>query len=59
MWVRGLKLMSTYVPVWNLSSHPIWVRGLKHFAQKLGTHRIKVAPHVGAWIETLARILHS
>ena len=37
-------------------SHPMWVRGLK-----LGCHldmrkQLLVAPHVGAWIETIIRL---
>ena len=33
-------------------SHPVWVRGLKHFPiAKSGKSRY-VAPRVGAWIET-------
>ena len=37
-------------------SHPTWVRGLKQStAARLTCHF--VAPHVGAWIETIASIL--
>ena len=36
-------------------SHPVWVRGLKHTTT--GTHHNvhKVAPCMGAWIETIAQ----
>ena len=37
-------------------SHPAWVRGLKHLHPNLGHVVVKVAPRVGAWIETLARV---
>ena len=57
MWVRGLKPQMEVGNIRFYQSHPMWVRGLKHFAQKLGTHQIKVAPHVGAWIETSIRLL--
>ena len=33
-------------------SHPLWVRGLKHKAMKQINNILKVAPLVGAWIET-------
>ena len=33
-------------------SHPLWVRGLKHFSLRLSGRRGLVAPFVGAWIET-------
>ena len=51
MWVRGLKLHFCGIGDEFLQSHPMWVRGLKHFRNFL---KIKhsVAPHVGAWIET-------
>ena len=31
----------------------MWVRGLKHYNNLLYYHHIKVAPYVGAWIETI------
>ena len=34
-------------------SHPTWVRGLKQFRDKYDLIASKVAPYVGAWIETL------
>ena len=33
-------------------SHPMWVRGLKHFDYQIKVWQIEVAPYVGAWIET-------
>ena len=36
------------------ASHPTWVRGLKRDAE-LYLKRARVAPYVGAWIETEAR----
>ena len=35
----------------NMRSHPTWVRGLKHYADKCRRYAA-VAPYVGAWIET-------
>ena len=52
MWVRGLKPFRPVRLYLLAVSHPMWVRGLKHavlFAQPI----LKVAPYVGAWIETL------
>ena len=52
MWVRGLKLLiKRGVRLANLS-HPMWVRGSKPFAYE-DTKKESVAPHVGAWIETV------
>ena len=52
MWVRGLKLPLLY-PLPKLSmSHPMWVRGLKPKRLNIIGYVTKVAPHVGAWIET-------
>ena len=52
MWVRGLKLVIASKTAEEISSHPMWVRGLKHRDHhRLHRHR-PVAPHVGAWIET-------
>ena len=51
-WVRGLKRDGNVVDVVTTESHPSWVRGLK--PQKLVIHgtSVRVAPLVGAWIET-------
>ena len=35
-----------------LESHPVWVRGLKHTALNHVDENMRVAPRVGAWIET-------
>ena len=35
MWVRGLKLVHTHCYLALRVSHPMWVRGLKHFQQLL------------------------
>ena len=52
MWVRGLKrkcaLGHTH---WIPRSHPMWVRGLKRAGNKT-SDVFRVAPYVGAWIET-------
>ena len=52
MWVRGLKLESMRTSNEILGSHPMWVRGLKLFSLRLLFGSLRVAPHVGAWIET-------
>ncbi len=36
----------------NMRSHPTWVRGLKLFPSNSNMGCGKVAPYVGAWIET-------
>ena len=33
-------------------SHPVWVRGLKQQGARRYTAQFRVAPRVGAWIET-------
>ena len=33
-------------------SHPTWVRGLKQSSFTLTVMNLRVAPYVGAWIET-------
>ncbi len=38
-------------------SHPVWVRGLKLDLQYVYLTVLHVAPRVGAWIETLVRIV--
>ena len=35
-----------------MTSHPTWVRGLKHEEKKHNDNEDVVAPYVGAWIET-------
>lgn len=50
--VRGLKLDKGVWGCDHLVSHPMRVRGLKQ-KYLISLHRVrKVAPHVGAWIET-------
>ena len=36
----------------NMRSHPTWVRGLKRLCSDPAQMQRKVAPYVGAWIET-------
>ena len=36
-------------------SHPVWVRGLKPPRAISLNHSYRVAPRVGAWIETYAK----
>ena len=40
-----------------ISSHPVWVRGLKLAQIGYGRNAIVVAPRVGAWIETVIKSL--
>ena len=35
-----------------MRSHPMWVRGLKLFILVGKLKQVRVAPYVGAWIET-------
>ena len=52
VWVRGLKHVFHRSIAEVVLSHPVWVRGLKQsviYSQNCST---KVAPRVGAWIET-------
>ena len=51
MWVRGLKHDTSLRSYPNARSHPMWVRGLKPHCVASAFHG-KVAPYVGAWIET-------
>ena len=52
VWVRGLKLYVLFPVVSVLMSHPVWVRGLKPSFVVQQSKSSKVAPRVGAWIET-------
>ena len=52
VWVRGLKLTSVADAYESMKSHPVWVRGLKQKRYFEASRRRKVAPRVGAWIET-------
>ncbi len=49
-----MMLSSKTVP---LTSHPMWVRGLKRMIIVIGLMVSRVASHVGAWIETLLVII--
>ena len=55
MWVRGLKQNELDAANEEDTSHPMWVRGLKHSWRTVNDDVIEVAPHVGAWIETITR----
>ena len=52
MWVRGLKLFMQAFWQKISESHPMWVRGLKLKISEKVRNVYKVAPYVGAWIET-------
>ena len=52
MWVRGLKQKVVERSLKSSMSHPMWVRGLKQLKKGGFAKRDKVAPYVGAWIET-------
>ena len=60
MWVRGLKLVAHVDEHHEARSHPMWVRGLKHYRTIRTKSGVIVAPYVGAWIETISpRVLLS
>ena len=52
--------MGAWIETWRLhclttqtiKSHPVWVRGLKPASDKPTMFDMRVAPRVGAWIET-------
>ncbi len=52
MWERGLKHLLLYVIFFNAWSLPMWERGLKQILRCGRCGGCRVAPHVGAWIET-------
>ena len=52
MWVRGLKPRYRANTHDDCGSHPMWVRGLK-LSRLMQWQLPSVAPHVGAWIETI------
>ena len=53
-WERGLKQAGFLFPSVSDRSLPTWERGLKHpFREQKGSP-MWVAPHVGAWIETVS-----
>ena len=41
----------------NMRSHPTWVRGLKHEQHVRFFVVCRVAPYVGAWIETTTSVI--
>ena len=49
-WIETSPFRETIVAV--LRSHPTWVRGLKHQYAYYNFVNLKVAPYMGAWIET-------
>ena len=51
-WVRGLKRAAFGKIFSQVRSHPTWVRGLKHATDVCAAAGGRVAPYVGAWIET-------
>ena len=51
-WVRGLKPSLSLAIQSFIMSHPTWVRGLKHAVLWAIVMTKKVAPYMGAWIET-------
>ncbi len=52
VWVRGLKRKYPTLKSLIYKSHPVWVRGLKQQNQWNIEQWQRVAPRVGAWIET-------
>ena len=52
-WVRGLKQEQYKTVTTDAASHPAWVRGLKPCSRHTSQNGARVAPRVGAWIETL------
>ena len=52
-WVRGLKHIYFCPRTSYEQSHPTWVRGLKPLTLSPYDLNKKVAPYVGAWIETI------
>ena len=57
MRVRGLKLMKTTKIGGRAVSHPMRVRGLKLCYNQNDLPAGMVAPHAGAWIETVISVL--
>ena len=55
-WVRGLKPREVRDHVAIVQSHPTWVRGLKPSGYAGNPRCTPVAPHVGAWIETVSKV---
>ena len=60
MRARGLKPLTATVAKGSALSRPMRARGLKRSSTCGNTSRANVAPHAGAWIETLSRlVIHS
>ena len=55
-WERGLKQIHFLMKLNSLESLPTWERGLKHPRSEGKSEGERVAPHVGAWIETSSEI---
>ena len=55
MWARGLKHEARFAATEKSKSRPMWARGLKLSNLHPGYSAQTVAPHVGAWIETILR----
>ena len=53
MWERGLKQKTALRHLRRSTSLPMWERGLKHVGYHCEGVGLNVAPHVGAWIETI------
>ena len=64
--VLAILIVAPYVGAWietifplgssaTVLSHPMWVRGLKHWRHQSRSAAGAVAPYVGAWIETYGR----
>ena len=53
-WERGLKPSSVFAATGRAESLPTWERGLKRLIADRAILVQYVAPHVGAWIETIS-----
>ena len=53
MWERGLKPTIKKTTMKKFMSLPMWERGLKRPLTTYLSPLYNVAPHVGAWIETI------
>ena len=54
MRARGLKLNRSNGLTKLVRSRPMRARGLKHHETKLYQQELHVAPHAGAWVETVS-----
>ncbi len=52
VWARGLKRLHWNNQSLSHMSRPVWARGLKQERNRTCRRTIRVAPRVGAWIET-------